>query len=260
MKKKQTNPPEQLTFFPEGSRDHVNHFQQQENNLVRKMTATSGLKCLEQLKRFDRVTLWQKTFLDSLIGQRDWYSSRSYLTWKMKGTKYKRLYFQLYPSTRHTEETGSGLLLTTPTATQIEHKEIWNQRSIKDLDNMKRKKFFKGKTISVIDSVKYQEIKKILPTPRAAAARGNCSKDRGKGNLEDVIAQMLPTPLASDSPEKNTGKRNQDSLAKRIYQMGFKTSQLNPPFVAEMMGFPPDWSILPFLNGETNQSKDSEMQ
>jgi hypothetical protein len=34
-----------------------------------------------------------------------------------------------------------------------------------------------------------------------------------------------------------------------------KTSQLNPLFVLEMMGFPPNWTELPFLNGETNQSK-----
>jgi len=29
-----------------------------------------------------------------------------------------------------------------------------------------------------------------------------------------------------------------------------KTSQLNPRFVAEMMGFPPNWTELPFQNGE----------
>lgn len=33
------------------------------------------------------------------------------------------------------------------------------------------------------------------------------------------------------------------------YQTG-TTSQLNPLFVAEMMGFPPDWTVSPFLNGE----------
>jgi len=33
------------------------------------------------------------------------------------------------------------------------------------------------------------------------------------------------------------------------------SSQLNPRFVMEMMGFPPNWTELPFLNGETNQSK-----
>jgi hypothetical protein len=42
------------------------------------------------------------------------------------------------------------------------------------------------------------------------------------------------------------------------YQTG-KTSQLNPLFVAEMMGFPTDWTILPFQSGETKALKDTEM-
>jgi hypothetical protein len=37
-----------------------------------------------------------------------------------------------------------------------------------------------------------------------------------------------------------------------------KTSQLNPRFVAEMMGFPPNWTELPFLNGGQKASKDME--
>jgi hypothetical protein len=39
-----------------------------------------------------------------------------------------------------------------------------------------------------------------------------------------------------------------------------KTFQLNPRFVAEMMGFPPDWTELPFQSGETNPSRDTGMQ
>jgi hypothetical protein len=70
---------------------------------------------------------------------------------------------------------------------------------------------------------------------------------------------FLPTPMASDSPEKNTGIRNQDSVAKIAKELAGTTSQLNPRFVLEMMGFPPNWTELPFLNGETSQSKPLEM-
>jgi DNA-cytosine methyltransferase len=66
---------------------------------------------------------------------------------------------------------------------------------------------------------------RLLCTPTAQASRGNTSDKRGKGNLTDQIAEM----------ELTTGK----------------TSQLNPRFVAEMMGFPPNWTELPFQNGET---------
>ena len=98
---------------------------------------------------------------------------------------------------------------------------------------------------------KLRDVVGMLPTPRARAAGGNCSNDRGKGNLEDTIAKMgmLPTPQAQEG-DKITGKENQDSITKRIRQMTGQTSQLNPRFVAEMMGFPPNWTELPFLSGE----------
>jgi len=36
-------------------------------------------------------------------------------------------------------------------------------------------------------------------------------------------------------------------------------SQLNPLFVAEMMGFPPNWLELPFQSTDKNPSKPTEM-
>jgi hypothetical protein len=71
---------------------------------------------------------------------------------------------------------------------------------------------------------------------------------------------LLPTPMASDCGEKVTGLESQDSLVKMTHVMTGKTSQLNPRFVLEMMGFPPDWTELPFLNGATNPSKLEETQ
>jgi DNA (cytosine-5)-methyltransferase 1 len=39
-----------------------------------------------------------------------------------------------------------------------------------------------------------------------------------------------------------------------------KASHLSPQFVMEMMGFPTDWTLLPFLNGDKNQLKPEETQ
>lgn len=49
-------------------------------------------------------------------------------------------------------------------------------------------------------------------------------------------------------------------LGEHHSQNGGKTSQLNPLFVEEMMGFPLMWTTLPFLsqNGDRNQLKDME--
>lgn len=55
----------------------------------------------------------------------------------------------------------------------------------------------------------------MLPTPTAQQARGNASRNRNKGNLNYL------SPVGSGS-------------------------QLNPRFVAEMMGFPVNWTQLPF--------------
>jgi hypothetical protein len=68
---------------------------------------------------------------------------------------------------------------------------------------------------------------------------------------------MLPTPSARDW--KGEGGNGAD-LNRTIGTGTGTTSQLSPQFVLEMMGFPTDWTELPFLNGETSQSKPEEMQ
>jgi len=209
---------DQLTSSREVS--HVNPTQPQESDLERKTNAIYGLRCLEQFEKFNHVGLWAKTFSGLLIGMEGWYSKRCKLTWKMKGTKYNRLYFQLFPSTHHTEETEFGLL---PTPKAVEAKSAsWENRNPKS-------KYKPGITLTDL------KVWGMLPTPIAQASRGNCNDARGKGNLTDVIAEITNQPIG-------------------------KPSQLNPQFVMEMMGFPTDWTELPFLNGETNQSKQGETQ
>jgi hypothetical protein len=75
------------------------------------------------------------------------------------------------------------------------------------------------------------EWKGMLPTPVAGEYR-----DTGEGVKTGNFKQMnLTRTIAKDNPE----------------WIG-KNSQLNPRFVAEMMGFPPNWTELPFQSGETN--------
>ena len=298
---------EQMTLFSlAGSLDHANRTAQPESGSEKKMNAIYGPKCLEQYGKFNHVGLWAKTFSALLIGTGDWYSRRCKLTWKLKGTKYNRLYFQLQASTLPTNGTEFGLLHTKilPTPTTMDmlppktdkawEKEMTETRpgrtmpsnlrdvpfrtgllltpttreEVVDLDKFKKRmeKYPNGTTMpnlatqvmGLLPTPTLQDARigpnniggsqhraergsialadialGLLPTPRARAAGGNCSNDRGKGNLEDKIAEM------------NTSQTG-------------TTSQLNPRFVLEMMGFPPNWTELPFLNGETNQSKPPE--
>lgn len=202
----------------------VNPTQVLESDSERRTNATCGPKCVEQLERFNHVGSWAKMFSALLIGQEGWYSKRCKLTWRLKGTKSNRLYFQLQASTLPTEGIESGLLptemLPTPLASEIHHPE--RVQKLKD----------KG----------------------AKGLREREKGESGANGLTDYLDfhGMLPTPMAQEA-DKITGKENQNSVTKVIRSQTGTTSQLNPPFVAEMMGFPTDWTILPFLSGETNQ-------
>lgn len=58
-------------------------------------------------------------------------------------------------------------------------------------------------------------------------------------------------PMASDSnTRKKSEKWNGNDLASTAQAIAGQTGPLNPRFVAEMMGFPANWTELPFLNGE----------
>ena len=201
----------------------------------------------------------------------DWYSSRCALTWKLKGTKFNRLLFQLQPKTHRTEEIDVGSLLPTPTA-------MMDEAPIEKVDARNQKQMEKGNSPFIL-GLGQQAMRGMLPTPQSSdyidkntskswEAQGGVNFSLGNPKLR----AMLPTPTAMDSTnatatmkstqaqegEKITGKENQDSMTKRVHQITGTTSQLNPRFVAEMMGFPPNWTELPFLNGERNQSKDTE--
>ena len=110
------------------------------------------------------------------------------------------------------------------------------------------------------------QVRGLIPTPcsydyNSARPEEKWNQDKKKYadkgiNLQMGLKQMakfsmLPTPQAQEG-EKITGKENQDSMTKRIMEVTGITSQLNPRFVGEMMGFPPNWTELPFQSGETN--------
>jgi hypothetical protein len=211
----------ELMFYPVDSL--ASHTAQQGNDLERKMIATSGRSCLQRYEQSNRGGLWARTFAALLVGMEGWYSMRCRLTWKLKGTKSSRLYFQLAPSTPPTEGTGYGLLLKTPTM----------------MDG--HVSSGKAKPVSGDSGTLAQEIMSGYKPTMAKLG-------------------MLPTPSASDNRDR--GHLGNPAIQRRIEigkQIGLtmimndgQASQLNPRFVAEMMGFPPNWTELPFQNGGKN--------
>jgi len=278
---------EKLTSSPEVF--PANPTVQQAKERAKKMRDISGLKCLGQLERLSPGTSWAKTFLGYLVGQGDWFSTRCKLTWKMKGTKYNRVYFQLQVSTRPTKETEFGLLLSTPSATpaanitQERAKELgwkWRGTSWEDAKGVQ-------KNTNLIHQIQMG----MLPSPVASDATtgaiigkndkfvitktGMPRKINQKGTDGSVgLARlgklgMLPTPTAQCSKGGRKGTNPRKGVNPLTNNLGdtinfinqtSKSSHLKPQFVMEMMGFPPDWTLLPFLNGEPKASKEVETQ
>jgi hypothetical protein len=202
-----------LMFLPEDS--HASLTQWQASDSAKKMTATSGQKCLEQLEKLNQDGSLARMFSALLIGMEGWYSTKCKLTWKLKGTKYSRIYLTLQASGRLTKETEFGLLLTPTTREEVQ-----------DLHKFKKRmeKYPNGTTMPNLAT---QINSMMLPTPRTSDERMHWKTENWKG----------------------------DDLGSHINEMFGTRSHLSPQFVMEMMGFPTDWTLLPFLNGEKNQSR-----
>jgi hypothetical protein len=144
-------------------------------------------------------------------------------------------------------------LLPTPTA-------MMDEAPIEKVDARNKKQMEKGNSPFIL-GLGQQAMRGMLPTP--VAQDGKDSTLPPSQSLRTSLVGMLCTPTAQASRGNTSDKRGKGNLTDQIAELELttgKTSQLNPRFVAEMMGFPPNWTELPFLSGETNQSKPTETQ
>jgi hypothetical protein len=248
----------ELTFSQEDSL--ANPTQWQGNEKGKKMRDISGQKCLDALEKLSPDGSLARTFSALLIGQEGWYSTKCKLTWKLKGTKYSRMYCQLQPSMLPIEEIEFGLL-PTPTASAIGEQQSNNQIHISKDGVAKpiRESGIKGNS-NLYATLQFRG---LLPTPTTmdstnATAEMKSSQVK-EGSMHSVTLTramsmgILPTPQASDfQPRWKTENWQGNYLPSVINGINGTRSQLSPQFVLEMMGFPTDWTLLPFLNGESN--------
>ncbi len=206
---------EQLTYSQEGFL--ANHIQAQVSDLGKRTSDTSGRICSESFQKLSQPTSWAKTFVDLLIGMGEWSSKKCALTWKVKGTPYNRYYCQLVPLAHRIDATEFGSLLPTPCAF-----DSTNARA-----TMKSNQIKEGSMHSM--TLPRMLNMGLLPTPTAQIIKHGHSEKYWNNRI---------------------GKRQMD-LSMWNAETNGKTSQLNPQFVAEMMGFPTNWTELPFLSGET---------
>ena len=273
---------EALTSLAEGS--PVNHTVLQDYEKERPMKDTSFLKCLEQSKRLNQDGLLAKMFVDLLVGMGEWYSTRCAMTWKGKAMKSNRFLFQLQVSAHRTKDKGYGLWLSTPRANEgprsenfvkgrtpspSEYAQLMSNKMLLtpttkedpvNLEKFKKRmeKYPNGTTMPNLAT----QVMGMLPTPKALEAPSASWENRKKDSkfkpgvtLTDLmIWKMLPTPRTSDqNMHWKTENWKGDDLGSHINEILGTRSHLSPLFVEEMMGFPENWTLLPFLNGEMSQ-------
>ena len=239
---------------------------------VRRTAVTSGLTCSVPFTRSGPVGLLVRT----LVAR--WYSPARRLTWdvsplcserislytvsgrntssrpsavilSVKDIPSSRCLFRLVPSVPRTEGTVSGLL-PTPIASDFKVRGPGSQQ--KGLPEIIREM--------------------LLPTPTATEIRHRQRVERWKrqgrtsmhetedgeknpNGLTDFLDfhGLLPTLEHIGRKGKNP---RQGGLPDFFAQTG-RSFQLNPLFVAEMMGFPTSWTVLPFLPGGSSPSRDT---
>ena len=216
----------------------------QENAKEPMTTATYGPRCSVSFGLFDRDGSLGKTFTASLIGRTGWSSTRCVLTWKRQDTRCSRTLYRLAVSALPTDGTDVGLLPTVQT------------------QGLKRCE--KGKTVFMPLG--------LLPTPTATDAgsgRTNRSPSSGAAERPTIALAakrgLLPTPTVNDATNASlpiSQAKRKSGLAKMAmtsdeYLTG-AGSRLNPLYVTEMMGFPVNWLVSPFLRGAENRSKPAE--
>lgn len=236
----------------------ASHSVQPGSDEARKMTVTSGLRCLELYGRSDPVGSLVRMLLESSR----WRSTRCYLIWKASATPAKRLLFRLVPSMPRTEETAAPFWPTVCATEARQGLQI-------------RREGKKGTQQSLSTAVR------LWPTPRAndAEKRGEVSSDPRNGlpgavrfwptptaeqcgmtattggrpiekstKLSTQVylaeqAKLFPTPTARDykSPDTNPDSKRFSQKTELNSLVG---GQLNPTWVEWLMGFPLGWTDL----------------
>ena len=210
-------------------------------------------------------------------------SSRpSAATSSVKDIPSSRLLFRLVPSARRTAGTGSSLLPTVQTQ-GLKRCNAEGKTEFLPLGMLPTPNASEGEKYTTTYNPKSQmgkgltamAVNGLLPTPTSidcGTGRINRSPSpNAKARQTIALAAkmgLLPTPVASDAVRSTMtmdalrkGKENGNLSQLIAHKTVGGTSQLNPLFVEEMMGFPSMWSVLPFLsqNGRQEQSKDMGM-
>lgn len=251
----------------------ANPFQSPASEGARRTAVTSGLTCSVPFTRSGPVGSLVRT----LVASSRWYSPARRLTWdvsplcserislytasgrnmssrpsavilSVKDIPSSRCLFRLVPSVPRTEGTVSGLL-PTPIASDFKVRGPGSQQ--KGLPEIIREMLLPTPTATEIHH--WQRVERWKRQGRTSMHETEDGEKNPNG-LTDFLDfhGLLPTLEHIGWKGKNP---QQGGLPDSFAQTG-RSFQLNPLFVAEMMGFPVNWTVLPFLPGGSSPSRD----
>ena len=253
---------------------HASPFPLPAGERVRRTAVTSGLTCSVPFTRSGPVGL----LVRMLVASSRWYSPARRLTWdvsplcserislytvsgrntssrpsvgilSVKDIPSSRCLFRLVPSVPRTEGTVYGLL-PTPIASDFKVRGPGSQQ--KGLPEIIREMLLLTPTATEIHHwQRVEHWKRQGRTSKHEAEDG----EKNPNGLTDFLDfhGLLPTLEHIGRKGKNP---RQGGLPDSFAQTG-RSFQLNPLFVAEMMGFPTSWTVLPFLPGGSSPSRDT---
>lgn len=253
---------------------------------VRRTAVTSGLTCSVPFTRSGPIGLLVRT----LVASSRWYSPVRRLTWdisplfserlslytasgrstswrpsreilSVKDIPSNRYLFRLVPSVPRTEGTVYGLL-PTPMASDFKTRGAGSAQ--KGLPEVIREGLLPTPTAMEIHH--WQRVERWKRQGRVSMYESEDGEKNPNG-LTDFLDfhGLLPTPTARDWKGAPTlenfqrkGKNPHQGSLPDFFARAGRSFQLNPLFVAEMMGFPVNWTVLPFLPGGSSPSRDME--
>ena len=253
---------------------------------VRRTAVTSGLTCSVPFTRSGPIGLLVRT----LVASSRWYSPVRRLTWdisplfserlslytasgrntswrpsreilSVKDIPSNRYLFRLVPSVPRTEETVYGLL-PTPMASDFKTRGAGSAQ--KGLPEVIREGLLPTPTAMEIHH--WQRVERWKRQGRVSMHESEDGEKNPNGLVDFLdFYDLLPTPTARDWKGAPTlenferkGKNPQQGSLPDFFAQTGRSFQLNPLFVAEMMGFPVSWTVLPFLPGGSSPSRDTE--
>ena len=230
-------PSDQLTLFAAAS--PASPLVLPGSDKARKMTATSGLKCIGSWTSSGPLGLLAKMFLASSI----WGSTKCFLTWKPVATPGKRLLFRLSPSMPHIDESDFGLWQTPVSAAAVARvKGKFNSRGEPKLsaqvkmwptpqahDTAPGKASRVGRFGTKHGGRDLNDWAAMWPTPHGFSQDGKSNGPSGNELGRAVNQGMYPTP------DVGMAKGRGEASAEKRHRVG---GSLNPNFVEDLMGFP----------------------